>query len=1101
MWSGAASVAPRFFTFYGSAQEPCVSALSVRTFPVMAHTVSLVAYTDTLPTMQPHQSRAARRIGLALLLFCATIPLSTCDRATGAPDVGGLVEELARLRIPRTQAPRLSITSEYQSCRYRRPAEGTLLETVCPETPLEVLTSSRLSRITERVGHGVRTGSDPEVLHAAALIPLLWPNSTGNSVHSSISLLQSAARLAERPAPVLSDLAAAYLIRAELTQDARNLLAAMDAAVQALEFEPGQVAARFNLALALQSYGLTDRAHDEWREYLMMDSTSGWADEARRRRRELITVPASLASRSPVGPVVMAKWAHLNPQDARLAGWDGILREWGSAVLDGNSRLAAERLDSAGTLGEALERRGGDATLAEAVRAIRAHANDPDATRSLARAHRSYGEGRAAFLGLEYEVAAARFHEAVAARPPSASLHLWARMFHAAAVAYDTGDWTGAEHTFRRLALETDATRYPGLAGAVRWSLATSLLRGGKYEMALSASRESAVFFRRAGEIEHVGGAGYLTAQAEFGLGAMVAAYGTMHQALTELRPYRRSVWLCNLLSATARTAEADGLIRAAVLLQDERVAVAERTGHPAYLAEALLGRALVLTTAGDLTRAGADVEAGERRVHRLRGHARDWLEADLRLARAGVLVQTDPARAVAALDTTVTVGRTSTSLRLLQALVGRAGARLALGDAPGAKADLQNATAVLVERRRTVARAQLQASLVDAARGVFDRVALLELQEGDTAGALAYLEMGRASFGGGEQEPASRRWRVPPGRVALEYALIADTLLIWTVADTTVRLTRATVDRRELVRTIEHVRSLLERRSSAPSVLPDLARLYDQLVRPVRGQLGKHGAELVLIADGEIAGLPFAALYDSARQRYLTQDHPLRLTSSLSDASRASAAEPLRAPRALLVSDPAFDARVHRTLPRLPDARAEADSVATIYPGAVVLADSAARQSTLREALRRADVVHFAGHAVFDDGRPEQSYLVLASEPGTRDPGRLAAAEMAEMDMRHVRLMVLSSCQTLRSGSGRSGGFAGFAGAALGAGARGVVGGLWQVSDELTRPLMTAFHRAYRESGDAPGALQAAQLEMLRSSNPAHRSPAAWAGFRYAGH
>jgi CHAT domain-containing protein len=46
----------------------------------------------------------------------------------------------------------------------------------------------------------------------------------------------------------------------------------------------------------------------------------------------------------------------------------------------------------------------------------------------------------------------------------------------------------------------------------------------------------------------------------------------------------------------------------------------------------------------------------------------------------------------------------------------------------------------------------------------------------------------------------------------------------------------------------------------------------------------------------------------------------------------------------------------------------------------------------------------------------------------------------------------------------------------------------------------MVPFHDAYRASGNGPAALQAAQLQLLRSRDPRLRSPAAWAGFRYAG-
>jgi CHAT domain-containing protein len=46
----------------------------------------------------------------------------------------------------------------------------------------------------------------------------------------------------------------------------------------------------------------------------------------------------------------------------------------------------------------------------------------------------------------------------------------------------------------------------------------------------------------------------------------------------------------------------------------------------------------------------------------------------------------------------------------------------------------------------------------------------------------------------------------------------------------------------------------------------------------------------------------------------------------------------------------------------------------------------------------------------------------------------------------------------------------------------------------------MVEFHRAYSVTPDGPGALRTAQLRLLRSGDPALQTPAAWAGFRYAG-
>jgi CHAT domain-containing protein len=157
----------------------------------------------------------------------------------------------------------------------------------------------------------------------------------------------------------------------------------------------------------------------------------------------------------------------------------------------------------------------------------------------------------------------------------------------------------------------------------------------------------------------------------------------------------------------------------------------------------------------------------------------------------------------------------------------------------------------------------------------------------------------------------------------------------------------------------------------------------------------------------------------------------------------------------------------------------------------------AAATRAAFETGLARSGIVHFAGHAVFDDARPERSHLVLAGRDGS---GRITAAQLAEMDLQHVRLVVLSACRTVRAGKSRAGGFTGLAGAVLAAGAGGAVGSLWQVDDRSAGVVMSEFHRIYARSRDGPGALRTAQLASLRSRDAALRTPAAWGAFRYAG-
>jgi len=227
--------------------------------------------------------------------------------------------------------------------------------------------------------------------------------------------------------------------------------------------------------------------------------------------------------------------------------------------------------------------------------------------------------------------------------------------------------------------------------------------------------------------------------------------------------------------------------------------------------------------------------------------------------------------------------------------------------------------------------------------------------------------------------------------------------------------------------------------------------------------------------------------------------DHVIRQVPSLADA--AAGGPPARPPaRVSIVADPTYDTRAYSGLERLAWARAEADSIAALYPAAELLPGPRATHAAVREALGRAEVFHFTGHALFDPERPERSSLVLAPRPGTAGAQPLQAVELDSMDLRGTRLVVLSACETMRPSSGRGSAFAGFAAAFLNAGAAGVVGGSWRVEDAASNRLMVEFHRAYRATGDGAASLQAAQKKLLHSGRPEWSSPSAWAAFRYAG-
>ncbi|HEU0302563.1 MAG TPA: CHAT domain-containing protein [Longimicrobium sp.] len=1051
------------------------------------------------------RARIAAAVILVLLCLAAAIQLVRARvQAAGGGSSRGLLGALAReFRGASPIAPRLSIATAPPPCiDVRVPAPALPEQEGCAGAPVPA-PSRRTSRIAARAMQAIRAGDDPEAVHAGALIDVLYSAGTDKQLERAIYSLRAVSRGAQRPAPVLSDLAAAYLVRAQAAAAPRDLLAAVEAAQEALEREPGNLAARFNLALALQRFGLVQEAAREWRAYLRADSTSGWAQVARRGLREAAAARAPSPPPAPgAPPAEYAAYAAAHPQEARLLGWNHLLGAWAAAVLSG-SPAAGEHLRHAEAVGEALARRpGGDATLVDAVRAIRAVRGEP-ALRRLAAAHHEYAAGVALFDAAAYAAAASRLDAAAEAADGSPTLRSWARLFLGATHVY-LGEREEGEAIFRAIAEGADTVRHPALAGRALWVLGATLLRTDRYDRALLPAAQAARLFARAGEREHQAAAVGVLADAQLELHDADAGYASVHQAVALLRPYPGSVRLHNALVTTAESAAGDGLLRAAVRVLDEDVGVVRRTGNDAFVAEALTRRARYLAAAGAARRAAQDLDATRAVLARVADTVTlRRLQADLRVAEAFALLAAQPARAARELDSaTAFYQATQIPLLAFPALVGGAQARLAAGDSRGAAARLETAFGMLERRRDSIRMEPRRAAVFDAARQVADRVVLLRLAAGEPAEALRFLDRGRATLAAAAGEPSSRadgELESPPGEVVVELAVLADTLLVWTVDGRRVELYHTPIDTVQLVRTVTRLRLLLEGQGDARAVDAVLSELYELLIRPVRARLGGEGTGLVVVADGDLASVPFAALRDARRGRYLVQDHPVRYAVSLREARRApgpgSGMEP-----AVFVADPAFAPAEHPGLRRLQGAAAEARSIAAEYPRPLVLADGRATGANVAAALGRARVVHYAGHAVFDDERPERSYLVLAPEPARPGSGRMTAEELSRLELRQAPLVVLAACRSVNAGRGRAGGFTGLAGALLAAGARGVVGGMWEVDDERTRPLMVEFHRAYRALGDGPAALRSAQLWMLRSEDPALRSPAAWAGFRYAG-
>lgn len=992
-----------------------------------------------------------------------------------------LMRQLGRSTPERTFAARLSMPTEHHACR-QLPANGN--ETVRREQCAKLQNEAPLP---PRVLTAARESSNPDSLQASAVAAVIWWDDEEASLHEAILRLQKALRLTPKSVSLLVDLSAAHLVRAERTGNSRDLLQAHDYAEQALAREPRNHKALWNAALALQSFGLDREANEAWDAYLAIDSKSRWAREARMRQDSLITRLPRVRRPTPREPdsVIMA-FAGQWPQEARELGFESVLGDWGGTLARDAAR-AHSLLDFAERLGRALEQRpGGDASLAEAVRAIRGSASDATATAALARAHRAYADGRAEIKAAQVSKARDAFSRVLRHQPKSAVLLHWATVFLAATEADSL--------TLLQLVATVDSTQ-PALAGRARLALGRIFLVAGNYPEARKQSSIAQELLRNAGETELQAGALSTHGEAAYESGDTVEAYRSMHRVQMALRPYNGSQALHNNLMALGKCAVLDEMPRAALAVYSDAVRVMKGTGTPINVLEILQYRAGTRAAVGDPVGATRDLDSAIAWIPKLPPDQKqqEWARARIRIA--------SPERfSAAVMDSTVTA-LSDRVLWLIPALLWRADALLAAGNLTDASLDLDSVTAVIQGLSTKESEARLRAAMIEQVRSRFDQLVMLYLRAGRTEDALRVLERGRVSFASQrDRTSASGISRLAParGQNAVAYALTGDTLLAWLLRpDSTPLFYRSTIDRNAFLLTVEQVGAGLE--SAAPSEVtrPGLRRLYDLLIRPVRDRLGGTEMPLVIVADGEVASVPFEALWDEDRNRYLIEDRPLRYAATLADAARPPSAARAASGDVLLVADPWFEPLAYPTLDRLLGARAEVDSLRTIYRTANLLADSAATPDSFAALAQSAGVIHYAGHAVFDDARPERSFLVLA---GAGNTGRLTAQAVDSMELRGAPLVVLSTCRTLRSRAGRSGGFAGLSGALLDAGASGVVGSLWQANDRLTQPLMMAFHRQYGRRHDPALALREAQLQMIRSGDAKLSSPAAWAGFRYMG-
>jgi CHAT domain-containing protein len=347
--------------------------------------------------------------------------------------------------------------------------------------------------------------------------------------------------------------------------------------------------------------------------------------------------------------------------------------------------------------------------------------------------------------------------------------------------------------------------------------------------------------------------------------------------------------------------------------------------------------------------------------------------------------------------------------------------------------------------------------------------------------------------------DPNAGRTQLPPSVTLLYYVALDDRLLIWVMDRAHTHDIAVSVRQAELEHLVQQYRSEMLLSSIAARDTPSLSRLYDLLIRPVADRI-PEGSELVIVPDGVLHAVPFAALIRRDDRRFLIEEHAIKITPSvtllLAQSPKTQHSAPTRT--ALVIGNPRLEGADAEVAPNLPEAETEAKQIATLYSGSTLLIGADATRQAFLSTAGQYEVIHFAGHAVANDAHPDLSRLLFAGDGEAS--GSLFARDIAQQPFAATRLVVLGACRTSAGRIRRGEGVFSLARPFLAAGVPAVVASLWDVNDRASRRLLVAFHSQLRQSANPTEALRKAQLELMADADPLLQSPAAWAGFTLIG-
>ncbi|MCA6588244.1 MAG: tetratricopeptide repeat protein [Pseudanabaena sp. M090S1SP1A06QC] len=327
---------------------------------------------------------------------------------------------------------------------------------------------------------------------------------------------------------------------------------------------------------------------------------------------------------------------------------------------------------------------------------------------------------------------------------------------------------------------------------------------------------------------------------------------------------------------------------------------------------------------------------------------------------------------------------------------------------------------------------------------------------------------------------------QIPQGNVLIYPLILSDRLEIILFAPNTLPIHRTVnIKKDDLEKLITEFRAGLQD-SGFEDFREPSQQLYRLLIKPIETELINAKTTTILYApDGILRYVPLAALNDG--KQWLAEKYRISnlIAYSLSDFSP----QPKTEPSILAGAFGGKDGERKFGQIALPASITEVKGISNLFPNSFALFENDFSRATTEAKFKNYNILHFATHAEFNTGAPDNSFIIF----GNGDKIRLS--ELTDWQIPNVNLIVLSACQTGLSTLGSGVEILGFGYQVQKVGAKQAIASLWSVSDEGTQALMAAFYQELQKGDVLPiEALHRAQVALIKSEKFSH--PSYWSAF-----